>query len=323
MSSAIDISTFSGQDQATSIFSLYLPELIEEFPNIRILSSDMSYGARLDRFKALYPDKFINVGISEQNLIGIAAGISSEGYKCVALAQATFITMRCFEQARQYMSYMGIPLVLIGLSAGFSLQFMGNTHYAVEDIAIMRSVPGIDVLLPADSVEAVKAFDYAIRSRKPAYIRLLGNISRPTVYTEDFDYDPAVPTILKKGKDISVFAAGSLVSDTLEAAAIIENVTGASVKVIALHSANLFGKEAVKDAADSKLLVSVEEHYTIGGIGSAIADKLCDEPNCPVLLKLGVQEKYSSVGDYQFLLKQHRLTPDLIASDIISKYKSL
>ena len=212
MGHELDFSTFEGQGQIASIFSLFLPDVIQDYPNLKILSSDMSYGARLERFKAFYPEHFINVGIAEENLIGVSAGLTSEGYKCVALAQATFITMRSYEQVRQYMSYMGNPVVLIGLSAGMIMQFMGNTHYAIEDLAIMRVLPGVEVLSPADAVEAVRAFEYAISASKPVYIRLTGSADAPLVYREYGEYTPLKANVLKEGNDIAVIATGAMVS---------------------------------------------------------------------------------------------------------------
>ena len=168
----LDLKSYQGLGQTGAVFSMYLLDIIEDYPYLKILTADMSYIAKLERFKALYPNQFINVGIAEQNLLGVCAGLTSEGFKCVALAQASFISMRCFEQVRQYMSYMGYPIILIGLAGGFQLQFMGNTHYALEDLALMRSISGIVVMSPADAGEAVKCFQESLIIDQPVYIRL-------------------------------------------------------------------------------------------------------------------------------------------------------
>ena len=319
MEHKLDFSVFAGQGQIASIFSLFLPDVIQDYPNLKILSSDMSYGARLERFKAFYPEHFLNVGIAEENLIGVSTGLTSEGYKCVALAQATFITMRCYEQVRQYMSYMGYPIVLVGLSAGLIMQFMGNTHYAIEDLAIMRVLPGVEVLSPADSVEAVRAFEYAISSNKPVYIRLTGSADAPLIYDEYGTYNPYKANLIKEGEDISILSTGSMVNQSLEAALIVEQQTGKSVKVIDMHSIQPLDIEAIETCRNSNLVVTVEEHYTTGGLGSAAADVLMEKPNSPALLKLGIKNKYSTVGDYSFLLNQNHLTANQIADDIINK----
>lgn len=319
----LDLQDFQGQGQIASIFALYLPDIAEDMPNIRVVAADMSYGARLDRFKSLYPEKFINVGIAEQNMLGVCAGLAEEGFKPIALAQATFITMRDYEPLRQYMSYMGYPIILIGLSAGLGMQFMGNTHYAIEDLSIMRSIPGIDVLSPADCGEAVKAIQYALKSNCPTYIRLTGSAADACVYENDFDYSPNKANVVKDGSDITIFATGSMVSRSIAAAAIIEKELNDTVCVVDLHSLAPIDKLAITGAKMSKLIVSVEEHHTTGGLGSAIADIMAEESGFAPLYKLGIQNKYSVVGDYNFLLEQHRLYPEAIAENIIKRYKAL
>ena len=319
MEHKLDSSVFEGQGQIASIFNLFLPDVIQDYPNLKILSSDMSYGARLERFKAFYPEHFLNVGIAEENLIGVSAGLTSEGYKCVALAQATFITMRCYEQVRQYMSYMGYPIVLVGLSAGLIMQFMGNTHYAIEDLAIMRVLPGVEVLSPADSVEAVRAFEYALNSNKPCYIRLTGSPDVPLVYKDYGAYNPNGANVPKDGGDIAVIATGSMVAPSLEAAKIIEQESGKSVRVVDMHSIQPLDEEVIEQIRSCELVVTVEEHYITGGLGSAVADVLMEKPNSPRLVKMGIDNKYSVVGDYGFLLQQHGLTPEGISQTILKE----
>lgn len=317
-----DLKSYEGLGQAGAVFSMYLPDIIENYPSLRILTADMSYIAKLERFKALFPDQFINVGIAEQNLLGVSAGLTSEGFKCVALAQATFISMRCFEQVRQYMSYMGYPIILIGLAGGFQLQFMGNTHYALEDLTLMRSIPGIVVMSPADAGEAVKCFREALKIDKPVYIRFTGDATH-VVYDEDYDFDYRKAVCLKEGRDITIFATGSMVSYAWKAALLVEASIGASVKVMNMHTVSPLDMDAIKNAQSSKLLVSVEEHHIDGGLGSAIADVIAGIGHTTPLLKLGIGMNYSEVGDYEYLLKQHRLTPEMITEDIITKYKQI
>ena len=321
MEHELDFSAFEGQGQIASIFNLFLPDVIQDYPNLKILSSDMSYGARLERFKAFYPEHFLNVGIAEENLIGVSAGLTSEGYKCVALAQATFITMRCYEQVRQYMSYMGYPIVLVGLSAGLIMQFMGNSHYAIEDLAIMRVLPGVEVLSPADAGEAVRAFEYALSSNKPCYIRLTGSADAPLLYDQYGAYNPSKANILKEGNDISIIATGALVSVAMDAAGLVEQQTGASVKVIDIHSIQPLDLNAIEQCRKSSLIVTIEEHYISGGLGSAVAEVLIEKPNASQLLRIGIRDKYSIVGDYGFLKEQHGLTPEYIAKRIVDSFK--
>ena len=318
MEHQLDFSVFAGQGQIASIFNLFLPDVIQDYPNLKILSSDMSYGARLERFKAFSPEHFINVGIAEENLIGVSAGLTSEGFKCVALAQATFITMRCYEQVRQYMSYMGYPIVLVGLSAGLIMQFMGNTHYAIEDMAIMRALPGVEVLSPADSVEAVRAFEYALSSNKPTYIRLTGSADAPLVYKEYGVYNPHKANLLKEGENIAIIATGAMVEKALAAARQIEEKYGYKVSVIDMHSVSPLDKDIVEKCRKAQLIVTVEEHYTTGGLGSAVAEVLSEQAGSPRLIRIGIDNKYSTVGDYGFLLGQHDLTVEGIVNRVLT-----
>ena len=319
----MDLTEYQGQGQIASLFAAFLPDIADSIPQIKVITADMAYGARLERFAALYPDRVINVGISEQNMIGVCAGLAEENYIPVAVAQATFITMRTFEPVRQYMSYMGYPIILIGLNAGLIMQFMGNTHYAVEDLAIMRSLPGLEILSPADAGEAVKAFEYALGSRRPTYIRLTGDATDSPVYKDDFNYSPYHANIVQEGIDITIFATGSMVSRSIAAGEILLRDYGLSVRIIDIHALSPFDTTIIDACSNYKLLVSVEEHYTNGGLGSAIADHLALRSNVPPLLKLGIQNHYSVVGDYPFLLGQHGLTEAGIAENIINRFQVL
>ena len=202
------------------------------------------------------------------------------------------------------------------------MQFMGNTHYALEDLALMRSVPGIVVMSPADAGEAIKCFQEALNIDKPVYIRFTGDATN-VVYEEDYEFDHRKSVCLKEGDDITIFATGSMVKSALNAAQIVEKTINASVKVVNVHTLAPFDYETINDSLRSKLLVTVEEHYVEGGLGSSIADAISCKKNTPPLLKLGIGMCYSEVGDYEYLLKQHRLTPEMISEDIITKYNQL
>lgn len=314
--------TYAGLGQAGAVFGMYLPDYAQQHPELRVLTADMSYIAKLERFKALYPDQFINVGIAEQNMLGVCAGLTSEGFRCVALAQATFITMRSFEQVRQYMSYMRYPIVLVGLAAGFQLQFMGNTHYALEDIALMRSIPGIVIMSPADAGSAIKCFEAALEMDRPVYIRFSGDAST-CVYPEDFDYAAGKAVCLKEGGDVCIFATGSMMEPSLKAAEIIEGMMDVSVRVTDVHTIEPLDGEAVAQARGCRLVVSAEEHHIKGGLGSAISDFSSAFGDFPPLLRIGVGDEYPPVGDYGYLLRQTRLTPEMMAEDICRRLSNL
>lgn len=307
--------------QSGSVFGLELMEQVENY-NFKVLSSDMSVVAGLDRFKKEYPEKFYNVGIAEQNLLGVAAGLDSEGYKTVAVAQACFISMRSFEQVRQYLGYMGGKVICVGINSGFSLTFFGNTHYAIEDLALMRSIPNMTVISPADAGEAVKAFDAALKVDGPVYLRLSGSLMTPIVYKEDYDFAIGKSMTVREGNDVAIFATGLMVNNAIKAAEILGK-KGISSSVIDVHTIKPFDKEIVQCNRDKRLLVSVEEHSVIGGLGTCVADELSEYENSPALLKLGVKDTFMPVGDYAYLIEQAGLTPEQIASRICAKLESL
>jgi transketolase len=168
--------TFSKLGQSGAAFGIGLLEANKSIANIKVISADMSRPAGLARFINLFPDQFFNVGIAEQNAVGIAAGMSSEGNNVIVTAQAVFITMRSFEQVRQYFGYMKLNATIVGVASGFGLTFFGNTHYAIEDIALMRSIPGMTVLSPSDAGQAAKMIVAAIQLDTPVYIRFTENI---------------------------------------------------------------------------------------------------------------------------------------------------
>ena len=307
--------------QSGSIFGMELMEQAENYP-FKVLSADMSVVAGLDRFKKTYPENFYNVGIAEQNLLGVAAGLDSEGFKTIAIAQACFISMRSFEQVRQYLGYMGGKVMCVGINSGFSLTFFGNTHYAIEDMALMRSIPNMTVLSPADAGETVKLFDAALKVDGPIYLRLSGSLNTPIVYKEDYELTIGKAVTLQEGDDIAIFATGLMVNNALKAADTLAE-KGISATVVDVHTIKPIDKEAIQNNCGKKLMVSVEEHNVVGGLGTAIADVLSEQSHTPVLMKIGVQDHFMPVGDYNYLVEQAGLTPEQIALSIESKLNTL
>ena len=295
--------------QSGSIFGMSAPEMHEQYP-LKILSADMSVPAGLDRYKNAFPEDFYNVGIAEQNLLGVSAGLASEGFKVVAEAQAAFITMRCFEQVRQYMGYMQFPIVTVGINAGFALTYFGNTHYAIEDISLMRSIPNMTVLLPADAGEAVKCFEAALALNQPCYIRLTGGLMNPIVYKEDYEYQIGVEKVVADyGSDVTIFATGSMVYNSMMAVEILSE-EGIQCRVVDIHTLKPFDYKVVDKYMGSKLIVTVEEHSVIGGLGAIISEYASD------VIKIGVEDHFSKPGDYEYLLDQNGLSAERIAERI-------
>lgn len=309
MENRVNFKLMSMAGQGGSVFGISLMELMNQRNDLMVLSSDMSTPAGLDKFKAAYPDHFMNMGIAEQNMIGTAAGLADEGYKPICVAQACFISMRSFEQARQYCGYMQIPIVIVGIGSGVSLQYMGNTHYAIEDLALMHTIPGMEVIAPCDSYEAVKAFEYSVDSKHPVYIRLFGGAAIPTVFNEGTDYVCGKAIKLREGKDVQIIATGSMVGNAIKVAQELAT-EGIEAEVVDMHTIKPVDTKAI--SFDKKLIVTLEEHSIIGGLGDVVAASLSQKSNHPKLLKLGINDVFLPVGNYHYLLQQCGLDSETV-----------
>ena len=295
-------------------------ELAKEIDNLMVLTCDVSTSAGLDRFRKTYPEKYLDLGIAEQNMIGVAAGLASENFNVITTTFAPFQTMRCCEQIKVNIGYMKQKICMVGIASGLSLGTLGYTHCCIEDVGILRSIPGITIISPADSLETVKALQAAVKSKNPSYLRLTGSSNNPIVYKEDYEFKIGKSITLREGKDITIFCAGSMVHQSLEAAKILET-KNVSSKVVNMHTLKPIDKLAIDKARDCALIVSVEEHNVIGGLGSAIAEYKSGLEKFPRQLFLGVMDTYTKGGNYKFLQEKHRLTSDKIAEDILSNIK--
>ena len=291
-------------------------ELAKEIDNLMVLTCDVSTSAGLDRFKKTFPEKYLDLGIAEQNMIGVAAGLASENFNVITTTFAPFQTMRCCEQIKVNLGYMGQKICMVGIASGLALGTLGYTHCCIEDVGIMRSIPGITIISPADSLETVKALEKAVKSEKPSYIRLTGSSNNPIVYKKDYNFEIGKSITLREGKDITIFCAGSMVFQSLEAAKILES-KNISATVVNMHTIKPIDKVAIEKASSSKLIVSIEEHNIIGGLGSAIAEHKSSLKMSPKQLILGIKDTYTKGGNYKFLQERHRLTSEKIVNDIL------
>lgn len=299
--------------------ALDLPEINDKSV---VLTSDLCTFSGLDRFKNKYPDRLYNTGIAEQNMVGIAAGLAKEGFTPFATTYATFAAMRCADQVKVNMGYMNLGVKLVGMTAGLSVGLLGATHMSLEDIAVMRSMPNIVILSPADCLSVVKATWAAAKTNAPVYLRLSGTMNNPIVYKEDFDFEIGKAITLREGSDIAVIATGSMVYNALKAAEKLEE-NGLSVRVVDMHTIKPLDVEAVNAACSAKLIVTVEEHSKIGGLGGAVAEVLALKKNKPPHLIIGTCDRYLHAGDCLYMLDMHGLTPEKIALNIQNTYQEI
>jgi transketolase len=303
------------------VFGQTLLDLAADNEKAVALTADMTTASGLERFKAAYPERYVNVGIAEQDLVGVAAGFAKEGFVPFTVTQAAFMTLRCADQVKVNMGYMNLPVKLVGILSGFGVGIFGPTHMAIEDVALMRAIPNITILAPADGLETAKAILAAAKIDSPVYLRLSGGVPNPIVYSEDYDFEIGKAITLREGTDVAVIAAGSMVSAALSAAKLLDG-QGLSCSVMNMHTIKPLDVFAIKAACSAKLIVTVEEHNVIGGLGSAVAEILAPMKERPPQLILGVKDFYPHAGGYNWLLEQCGLTPPQIASAIASKYES-
>ena len=294
-------------------------ELAKEIDNLMVLTCDVSTSAGLDRFRKTYPEKYLDLGIAEQNMIGVAAGLASENFNVITTTFAPFQTMRCCEQIKVNLGYMEQKICMVGIASGLALGTLGYTHCCIEDVGILRSIPGITIISPADSLETVKALEAAVKSETPSYLRLTGSSNNPIIYNKNYEFKIGKSITLREGKDITIFCAGAMVHKSLEVAKILES-KNISTKVVNMHTIKPIDKMAIEEACNSKLIVSVEEHNIIGGLGSAIAEYKSSLKKSPKQLFLGIKDTYSKGGNYKFLQEKHRLTSNQIVKDILNSY---
>ena len=299
-------------------FGLAAFDLAKSGENLMVLTCDVSTSAGLDRYRKTYPEKYLDLGIAEQNMIGVAAGLASEGFKVVTTTFAPFQTMRCCEQIKVNLGYMKQNVCTVGIASGLALGALGYTHCCIEDLSIMRSIPEIVVISPADSVETIKALEAAIKLEKPSYIRLTGTSNNSIIYEKDYDFNIGKSVILKEGTEIVIFSTGAILKECMDAAQVLEKKK-ISTRVVNMHTIKPLDKEEILKACKSKLIVSVEEHSIIGGLGSAIAEYKSTINNSPPQLFLGINDYYSKGGSYNYLKNKHRLTSEKIVEDILIK----
>jgi len=235
---------------------------------------------------------------------------------------APFQTMRCCEQIKVNLGYMQHKVTFVGLASGVVLGTLGYTHCCIEDLAIMRAIPNITVISPADCGETAKATEAALDHNQSVYIRLTGGSPNPPVYTEDYDFEIGKAVTLRDGNDVTIIATGTMVHASLKAADLLaENVIDAGV--INIHTIKPIDRAAIEAAcASSKLIVTVEEHNTVGGLGSAVAEVKTELSNAPPQLMLGITDSYAKSGEYKDILEYYGLTPEHIATRIKDRLKS-
>ena len=288
-----------------------LTELGAECKNLVVLDADLAEATKTCKFKAAYPDRFFDCGIAEGNMMAVAAGLAAGGMIPFASSFAMFAAGRAFEQIRNTIGYPHLNVKIGATHAGLTVGEDGATHQCNEDIALMRTIPGMTIINPADAIETRAAVRAAAAYKGPVYLRF-GRYAVPAVNTDDYKFEIGRAVELKDGEDETIIATGLMVHMALEAAEILAPA-GIRARVVNMHTIKPLDEEAVRKAAkETGAIVTAEEHSIIGGLGSAVAEVLCEKCLVP-MRRVGVRDKFGKSGQVPELLAEYGLTAAGIA----------
>ena len=290
-----------------------LVELGEQNTNVVVLDADLAGATMTKFFKAAHPDRFFDCGIAEANMVNIGAGLSTMGLIPFCSTFAMFGAGRAYEQIRNSIAYPKFNVKICCSHAGVSVGEDGGSHQSIEDIGLMRLIPGMTVIVPADANEARKATFALAEFQGPAYMRL-ARLATP-VFEEDYPFEIGKANVLREGKDVAVFACGLMVNEALEAAKLL-SAEGIEISVINVHTIKPIDAACVTEYAQKcGNVVTVEEHSVIGGLGDAVADVLMGKVCCR-FRKIGVNDQFGQSGKAADVLREYGLTADQIAARI-------
>lgn len=296
-------------------FGAALVDLGKERDDFIVMDADLAAATQTGKFKKEFPDRFYDCGIAEQNMVSIAAGVAATGKKVVCSSFAMFAAGRAFEQVRNSIGYPHLNVVIGATHAGISVGEDGATHQCNEDIALMRTIPGMTIINPADETEAYMAVKAALDHDGPVYMRF-GRLAVPVIFDENYKFQIGKGVELKEGSDVTIIATGLMVNEAMIAHDLLK-AEGISARVINIATIKPIDKEIIiKAAKETGAVVTAEEHSVIGGLGSAVSEVLCEE--CPVpVIKLGVYDQFGHSGPAPKLLDEFGLR----AVNIVEKAK--
>ena len=290
-------------------------EAAEKNENIVVLSADSSSGSGLSDFLSKFPERHFEFGIMEQGCIGFASGLATTGKIPVFAAIAPFVTARPFEMFRNDLGYMNQNAKIVGRCTGMTYNQLGSTHHSIDDVAIIRTIPGVTILNPGDPVTIKKAVHAMIEHVGPCYMKI-GSPKMPVLYPEDVDFKLGKGIVIKDGSDVALIGTGTVLSKAVAAAKLLEEA-GISVRLIDIHTVKPIDRELILSTArEIGKIVTVEEHFVTGGLGSTIAE-ICSQ-EYPIKMKMiGIGDFYASNGPYEELIGKYGLQPEQIKETVI------
>lgn len=309
---------------ATSeIFGKTLCEIGEKNPKIVALTADLAGSTKIGEFKNKFPERFINVGIAEQNLYGIAAGLAKGGFIPFASSFSVFASLRALDQVHTDICYQNLNVKIIGTHGGTSFGQAGSTHHAIEDFAVVRSLVNMTLICPADGIETANAVRAAAANNGPYYIRINRGFDQTVYATPDYGFEVGKAVLMKDGTDITIIACGSCVYQAVQAASILENDNKISARVINMHTIKPIDREAIINAVkDTRRIVTVEDHTVIGGLGSAVAEVVVESGKACAFRKLGLQDHFSAIGLHEDLMAMYEIDAGGIVKNVLEVMKA-
>jgi transketolase len=299
-----------------------LERLAEINKDIFLIVGDLGFGVTTN-FAEKYPEQYLNSGIAEQNMTGMAAGLAMSGKIVLTYSIANFPTIRPLEQIRNDVCYHNANVKIVAVGGGFCYGALGPTHFATEDLAVMRALPNITVLAPGDPWETSAATEAMINHNGPVYLRL-GRAGEPYVHNGEVNFKIGKAIKIKEGRDVTIFAIGGMVYNSMKAAEILES-KGFSVRLFSIGTLKPLDEECILESAkNTKAIITVEEHSIIGGLGSAVAEVLCESGINIPFKRLGVPSEFPErVGDQDWFLSKYNLTKEGISNSIIELFNKL
>lgn len=290
-----------------------LLELAQEDGSIMVLASDSRGSAAMAPFASAYPDQFVEVGIAEQNIVGISAGLAHSGKKPFVTSPACFLSMRSIEQIKVDVAYSATNVKLVGISGGVSYGALGMSHHSVQDLAVMRAIPGIAVLLPADRHETKKMTEALVAYEGGAYIRIGRNPVEDVYESDDYEFQIGKAVTLRDGGDLTLIAAGETVKVAVNAAAALAEA-GISARVINMHTIKPLDEEAIlKAALETGRIITIEEHSIHGGLGAAVAEVVVQHHPVPMRI-VGIPDEPAIAGKTAEVFRHYGISVEHISS---------
>lgn len=295
-----------------------LEKIAQKDKSVFLLTADLGFGV-FENYKKKFPDRYLNVGVAEQNMTGVAAGLALEGFHPIIYSIIPFATMRNFEQIRNDICYQNLPVVVVGVGSGFSYGPYGRTHHGLEDLAIIRSLPNISIFSPSDPVETAVVTSLALKMKTPVYIRI-GKAGEPKIHDGNINFKLGEIFKIKNGKNIAVLATGNIISEVLKASDILKK-NGIEISIFSVPTIKPMDAGYLMGILKNYSFVfTVEEHSIIGGLGTAISEIIAENSYRLSFKRIGATDKITHfVGNQQYMRKKHGLSSDKIA-EIIKVY---